>query len=226
MTTPNTDAVTTRDRILDAAAELFAEKGYRGTTIRNVCGRAGANVAAVKYHFGSKNELYIETFRRLFRDAGLEIFPDPLPPVNSAADWERALDDWAHRLLTQIIGPAPHQRWRTRLWSWERTVPTTEALPTIIREFLMPVQNRLEQLLRMAVPPATTDADLLIWTVSTISQCTMYAQRESPWDNHLIPRNMTRATWIDRVSRQVVGSVTSRLAFRRPATPEEGKPPK
>lgn len=48
------DKSTTRDRILDAAEQLFAEHGFDGTSIREVTRAAGVNVAAVHYHFGSK----------------------------------------------------------------------------------------------------------------------------------------------------------------------------
>ena len=48
------DPESTRDRILDAAEQLFAEHGFDGTSIREVTRVAGVNVAAVHYHFGSK----------------------------------------------------------------------------------------------------------------------------------------------------------------------------
>ena len=48
---------TTRDRLLDAAERLLAERGLAGTSVRAVCAEAGANVAAVHYHFGSKDAL-------------------------------------------------------------------------------------------------------------------------------------------------------------------------
>jgi len=50
----------TRLRILDAAARLFAERGFRKVTVREICGEAAANVAAVNYHFGDKLGLYRE----------------------------------------------------------------------------------------------------------------------------------------------------------------------
>jgi AcrR family transcriptional regulator len=52
----------TRRRLLDAAAEVFAEKGFADTTIRQICEKAGANVAAVNYHFGDKQKLYAAVF--------------------------------------------------------------------------------------------------------------------------------------------------------------------
>ncbi|WP_394437543.1 TetR/AcrR family transcriptional regulator [Streptomyces sp. SGAir0957] len=60
MATPDT-----RTQLLDAAEHLFAEHGYRGTSIRAVTQRAGANLAAVGYHFGSKAELMAAVVRRV-----------------------------------------------------------------------------------------------------------------------------------------------------------------
>jgi AcrR family transcriptional regulator len=54
--------MTTREKILNTAEALFAEKGYEGVSVRDITGRAGCNVAAVNYHFGSKKSLYREVF--------------------------------------------------------------------------------------------------------------------------------------------------------------------
>ncbi|WP_432744954.1 TetR family transcriptional regulator [Streptomyces sp. JH002] len=77
----------TRTKILDAAERLFAEHGYRGTSVRAITDLAGANLAAVGYHFGSKAELLAEVARRVTapiiaaQSAGLDALlartPDP-----------------------------------------------------------------------------------------------------------------------------------------------------
>ncbi len=54
----------TKDRILGAAEELFAQHGFGGTSLRQVTSRADVNIAAVNYHFGSKENLVTEVFRR------------------------------------------------------------------------------------------------------------------------------------------------------------------
>jgi len=54
----------TKDRILGAAEELFAQQGFGGTSLRQVTARADVNIAAVNYHFGSKENLVNEVFRR------------------------------------------------------------------------------------------------------------------------------------------------------------------
>jgi AcrR family transcriptional regulator len=54
----------TKDRILGAAEELFAQHGFAGTSLRQVTSHADVNIAAVNYHFGSKENLVNEVFRR------------------------------------------------------------------------------------------------------------------------------------------------------------------
>jgi len=55
-----TEDSSTRNRLIEAAGRLFAEKGFRDTTVREICRLADANVAAVNYHFGDKEKLYAE----------------------------------------------------------------------------------------------------------------------------------------------------------------------
>ncbi|MDN3060952.1 TetR/AcrR family transcriptional regulator [Streptomyces sp. SRF1] len=86
MATPDT-----RTQILDAAERLFAEHGYRGTSVRAITALAGANLAAVGYHFGSKAELMAAVARRVIEPinaaqcAGLDalLARNPDPPVSA-----------------------------------------------------------------------------------------------------------------------------------------------
>lgn len=56
-----------RKKLLDAAEVLFCEKGFEGTSVRDLTTTAGCNVASVNYHFGGKDKLYVEMFRRQMR---------------------------------------------------------------------------------------------------------------------------------------------------------------
>lgn len=90
----NTTHFSTKDRILGAAEELFAQHGFAGTSLRQVTSRADVNIAAVNYHFGSKENLVNEVFRRRMDDmtnlrlsqlkAALEKHPGELQPVLAA----------------------------------------------------------------------------------------------------------------------------------------------
>ena len=59
-----------------AAGEIFAERGFDGTTVRDICQRAGANIAAVNYYFGDKQRLYVEAVVQAHRWR-MEQFPLP-----------------------------------------------------------------------------------------------------------------------------------------------------
>jgi len=80
----------TRTRILDAAEELFMQHGFEGTSMRLLTAKASANLAAVNYHFGSKDALIESVFRRR------------LDPMNSAriAELDKLEKDAGGRALT------------------------------------------------------------------------------------------------------------------------------
>jgi AcrR family transcriptional regulator len=84
----------TRTQILDAAERLFAEHGFRGASVRAITDLAGANLAAVGYHFGSKSELLAAVIRRVIepivaaQHAGLDrlLAQSPDPPVSELVE--------------------------------------------------------------------------------------------------------------------------------------------
>ena len=130
----------TRTQILDAAERLFAERGFRGTSIRAITDLAGVNLAAVGYHFGSKAELLAAVVRRVIepitaaQSAGLdrlhartpdptvtelvEAFAGPLFDEMPAGDEGGARTS---RLIMRILGD-PAEEMRTWTGSAEDTV--------------------------------------------------------------------------------------------------------
>ena len=59
------DTKDTKEQILNVAEQLIAERGYAGTTVRTIVSRASVNLAAIHYHFGSKEELFRAVFARI-----------------------------------------------------------------------------------------------------------------------------------------------------------------
>lgn len=75
---PAHDAPATRQRLIEAAAQVFADHGFEGASVRDICARAEANVAAINYHFGGKEELAAEVMRLPLRrlEASIPTFDD------------------------------------------------------------------------------------------------------------------------------------------------------
>ena len=71
----------TRTAMLEAAAKIFAAKGFHDATVRAICAEAGANIALVSRYFGSKQGLYAEVCRMLFDGLGA-----PLARLDVGAD--------------------------------------------------------------------------------------------------------------------------------------------
>jgi AcrR family transcriptional regulator len=130
----------TRTQILDAAERLFAEHGFRGTSVRAITDLAGANLAAVGYHFGSKAELLAAVVRRVIepinaaQSAGLDRLlartPDPTVTELVAAFAGPLFDEMpagdeggarTSRLIVRIIGD-PAEEMRTWTGAAEDTV--------------------------------------------------------------------------------------------------------
>ena len=203
----------TRRRIMEAACEAFAEHGFRGTTVRMICAKAKANVAAVSYYFGSKEKLYVKTYEHLFDDSLVQTLAEQPLHVTNASEWKEELRHWALTVLRMIMGERPTERWRCRIYARERVDPSA-VLPQIYEKFFTPIEQRLDALLAMATPPDMDKADRHILRISTISQCIIYTQRTPPWDKALIPSGISKEDWMNRVADQVLQSVTCRLSYR------------
>lgn len=93
-----------RDRLLDAAEGLFSERGFAGTSVRDLAIAAGCNVASVNYYFGGKEKLYEEVWRRHLlslrdsREASLD-------KVMSESGGDPSLEVILHSFAYAFIGP-------------------------------------------------------------------------------------------------------------------------
>jgi AcrR family transcriptional regulator len=131
--TPRTDGNTTRLHILETAGQLFAERGFAESTSKEICTRAGTNMAAVNYHFGSRDGLYeavlIEAHRQL-------VSMDELVSLaNVPADPRLKLRGFLTHLIE--MGSQPRAPWGFRVVLREALSPSP-ALPVLIRQAVIP----------------------------------------------------------------------------------------
>jgi TetR/AcrR family transcriptional regulator, regulator of cefoperazone and chloramphenicol sensitivity len=128
----------TREKLLEAAAEVFAERGYYKATIREICRRAGANVAAVNYTFGDKLGLYTEVLRQSVRAPEMARMTEALDAARSPEDVLRKVIQ--ARLLSLCGRRRPD--WAFQIVMHEFSQPTP-AMTRVIDEGMRPIYERV-----------------------------------------------------------------------------------
>src|SRR5262245_60024353 len=132
----------TRARVLRAATELFAERGFHGTKVRDIAARAGANVAAGHYHFGSKRDLYGEVMRVCFADVRAMLSRGGVQTDAAALDrmarpaLEALLERRMALMLGYLVGPPPSAHGTLML---REMLDPSDALPIVVAEFIAPM---------------------------------------------------------------------------------------
>jgi AcrR family transcriptional regulator len=170
MTQTNPDIQETRQRLLDAAGEIFAEQGFRHATIREICEKAGANVAAVNYHFRDKEGLYIEVIRYAHRCLTIQD-PAELSRISNAPP-EQRLAAFIRNFMHQLFAPGK-PAWHGKLVTREMIEPTS-ALDQLVEQEIRPRSLYLMSIVRELIGPEAPDADISLATLSVISQCVFY----------------------------------------------------
>jgi AcrR family transcriptional regulator len=142
-----------RGRLIDAAIALFAETGYEGTSVRDLATAAGVNVAAVSYHFGSKDALYHEALRSCLAPCGemrerMQAHLDAALRAKTRKAAEEALRGCIQDFLAVLMSPAGRH---SHLVMREQSEAKPRFEP-VIREFFQPVGSILQQVILMLAP--------------------------------------------------------------------------
>jgi AcrR family transcriptional regulator len=160
----------TRDRMVQVAGELFAEKGFKDTTIRDICSQAGVNVAAVNYHFRDKEGLYREVLRLMFVE-GATKFP-PLQGVNEDAAPEQKLEAFILSMLRRLFDEGK-PAWKMKLMAQEMSNPSP-AMQAVIEEGVRPMFNLLMGITREIVGETVPENVVKHAATSVVAQCIHY----------------------------------------------------
>jgi AcrR family transcriptional regulator len=166
--TTRKDGEATREKLLEAAAQVFGERGFVKATHAEICRLAGVNTALINFHFGSKDALYRAVWERVTADVERR-YPlnGGVPPAAPAAD---RLHGHIRTLLHRALDP--HLEGFHRLRTMEFVHPTG-MLDAALTANLQRHRNYLRALLRDLLGPAITERALDLCEMSVISQCLM-----------------------------------------------------
>jgi len=160
----------TREKLINAAGRIFADRGYRSTTIREICVAAGENVAAVNYHFGDKLGLYTEVVQQSVHAAGIEAIRSALDQHSAPEEILRAVI----RARMRGICRGDRPDWHFRILAHELAQPTP-ALEQLINNVGRPIFNRLLLLIGSMIDLPSTDDKTRLCAVSVMGQILAYA---------------------------------------------------
>ena len=160
------DGKKTREKLLKAASEVFSTKGYWNATIAEICRKAGSNVAAVNYHFGSKDALYMAVWNNAF-DQATRIYPldGGISPDAPAEEHLRALiHSNVHRVLD-----AGELGYAGQILLKEMSEPT-DVLRSVLRNAIQPLREQMRKIITQLLGSKAGDLEIGFCEMSVISQ--------------------------------------------------------
>ena len=176
-----------QDRLLDAAEELFCEKGFEAASVRDLASAAGCNVASVNYYFGGKDKLYVEVWRRhllRMRDMRIASIERVMSDTGGKATLEELLRSYANAFLEPLVKGEKSFRF-IRLMAREMI---DRHLPQgmFVKEMILPVMVALQRALMQICPQLQEDkARLVILSIvgqlmHVVAAKTMFEQSGEP----------------------------------------------
>jgi TetR/AcrR family transcriptional regulator, regulator of cefoperazone and chloramphenicol sensitivity len=160
-------------QLLEAATMVFAEKGFRDTTISDISTAAKANVASVNYYYGSKVDLYAEVWKNAFHRVS-ETYPldGGLGPSATAEQRLKALiQSFLHRMLDSGALGHSGQILLTELAS------PTEAIKLVKKDAIMPLRQKLKDIIKGLLGEKATEDQIALCAMSVIHQCLAFGMK-------------------------------------------------
>lgn len=210
-----------RDRILNAAEAVFAEKGYDAATVREITREAGVNIAAVNYYFRDKERLYVECLTQAHACAdggGGEPFPDWSPGTPP----ETKLRDFIRTMAARMHAPARPTALRLLMREFAHPSPPAQE---VILQFIRPKAMLLRGILAELLPGADP-LRLLMIGFSVIGQVLFYRQNR-PVVELIFGKDRVDALDAEAVAGHVTRFTLAALGFEPPypaAAAPEGSP--
>jgi AcrR family transcriptional regulator len=159
----------TRDRLLNKAEDLFAQRGYHAVSVREITKAAASNLAAVNYHFGNKQNLYLEVFRSRWLPRASRIqqsFRQSLQKDASPTP-KMVVQSLARAFLEGPMSTDERTR-HLKLISGELAQPT-EAFDLVVEQVFRPLFGNLLEDLRKAMPDSIDEKQMVLNVFSILS---------------------------------------------------------
>lgn len=157
----------TRERLMRAGGVEFGRRGFFDASVRAICANAGANVSAVKYHFGSKEGLYraVVTAGREQMSGGVE-----LPRMRDDEDPAFALERWMRWFLGMMLVTETDHPWFGEILSHEMIHPTV-CLDEFVEHTAGPMRAEVIRIISRIVPEGAGQIELGRLANALIGMC-------------------------------------------------------
>ncbi len=176
----NKNTKNTKQRVLESACFVFAEKGYRDANIGEICKLASANRAAVNYYFSDKEELYRQVWRYAYKTATESI------PIDGGMDTNTPPEDqlraFIFATLNRIFSKTP-AGYLPKLMVREMAEPT-EIFEEIFHEIIIPQIDQLFSIIRQLLGANVNEKQAHLAGISVMSQCMYFSFNKAIRQRH------------------------------------------
>ena len=214
--TQRTDGNTTRLHILETAGQLFAERGFADATSKEICTRAGTNMAAINYHFNGRDGLYEAVLIEAHRQV---VSIDELANLASASSDPRLK---LRAFLTHLIemGSQPKAPWGFRVVLREALSPSP-ALPMMIKRAVLPKAKLLRGLLGAIVGLPDDHPAVQRALLFTVLPCIVMMVAPKDLSNKVLPALKDTQALADDLMRYVLAGLDAVAKEAKAAEPAE-----
>lgn len=210
----------TRARLLGAATRLFAGRGFKKVTVREICREAPANVAAVNYHFGDKLGLYREVLATAIHS--MQATTEAAREAGRGGAPEERLRHYIRVFVHRVVGSG-HDSWIHQLMSQEMADPTP-ALDVVADQVIRPRLTYVSEIVAEMLGRPADDNQVQRCVLSIQAQCHM--AMANPFSRRLVPDLQDPAKLdclADHIAEFSLGGINALRAAG--ASGSEGLPP-
>ena len=222
---PESRMLTTKERIIDAAGDIFGKQGFKAATVRNIARAADANIASINYHFRDKKGLYGAVLEDIF-SKGVQKFPSTCEAQKNCSPDIR-LQTFIHSMFYRFL---TGEGWRGisgkgRLIAREFSNPNP-AFEDILETYIKPQKKILVAIISDFSNGDVGMDKILPCAISIIAQCVYYAFA-APMIQRMAEESMPTTENIDRLADHVfkfsLGGIQTILSPLDPEASQQGQ---